>query len=95
MFAKMLGGISKLDDISALKGKPIIISNPISMKQTSFSTGFNTMSKVAISEGDIITAPYHTYNSIETQAPLVNQDENLSLSLCSNSKNAKVFVNPN
>lgn len=49
------------------------------------------MNKVSSSQGDIIAAPYHTYNSIETLAPLVGQDENLSLTL--SSKNAKIFVN--
>jgi hypothetical protein len=43
--------------------------------------------------GEIIATAYHTYNSIGTSAPLVNQDENLSLTL--NSKNVKVFLNPN
>lgn len=43
--------------------------------------------------GEIIAATYHTYNSIGTLAPLVSQDENLSLTL--NSKNVKIFTNPN
>ena len=43
--------------------------------------------------GEIIAATYHTYNSIGTLAPLVTQDENLSLTL--NSRNVKVFINPN
>jgi hypothetical protein len=42
--------------------------------------------------GDMITSKYHTYNSIGTLAPLVNQDENLSLNI--NSNNVKVFLNP-
>lgn len=36
--------------------------------------------------------PFHTYNTIENFAPLVSQDENLSLTL--SSKNAKIFYNP-
>ena len=42
--------------------------------------------------GDMITSKYHTYNSIGTLAPLVSQDENLSLIL--NSKSVKIFLNP-
>ena len=44
--------------------------------------------------GEIIAATYHTYNSIGvgSLAPLVHQDENLSLTI--NSKNVKIFFNP-
>ena len=42
--------------------------------------------------GEIIAATYHTYNSVGPLAPLVQQDENLSLTL--NSKNVKIFFNP-
>ena len=45
-----------------------------------------------LSAGDMISSKYHTYNSIGTLAPLVLQDENLSLNL--NSKNVKMFLNP-
>ena len=55
--------------------------------------GLNSLNAGSNSQGDIIAAAYHTYNSVETLAPLVNQDENLSLTL--SSKNAKIFVNPN
>ena len=43
------------------------------------------------STGDLISSKYHTYNSIGTLAPLVSQDENLSIAL--NSKNIKIFIN--
>lgn len=43
--------------------------------------------------GEIIAIKYHTYNAIETLAPLVNQDDNLSVTL--NSQNLKIFENPN
>lgn len=46
----------------------------------------------AQSPGEIIADTYHTYHSIGTQAPLVAQDENLSIHLAS--RNVKVFVNP-
>lgn len=54
-----------------------------------------TFSKAAPASyfGEIIAIPYHTYNAIETLAPLVNQDENLSVTL--NSQNLKIFENPN
>jgi hypothetical protein len=44
-------------------------------------------------QGEIIPAPYHTYNSLENLAPFVAQDENLSLQL--NSTNLKIFENTN
>ena len=56
-------------------------------------SGIATSNQVTTGGGEIIAATYHTYNSIGTLAPLVNQDENLSLTL--NSKNAKIFMNPN
>lgn len=46
----------------------------------------------APSAGEIIADAYPTYHSIGTQAPLVAQDENLSIHLAS--RNVKVFVNP-
>ena len=45
------------------------------------------------STGEIIATYNHTYNSITNLAPLVNQDENLSLTL--NSSNTKIFINSN
>lgn len=41
--------------------------------------------------GEIISKPYHNYNSIGPLAPIVGQDENLSLSL--DSKSIKIFHN--
>jgi hypothetical protein len=49
-------------------------------------------SMTPLSAGDMISSKYHTYNSIGTLAPLVLQDENLSLTL--NSPNVKMFLNP-
>jgi len=42
----------------------------------------------------MIADTYHTYHSIGTQAPLVGQDEDLSIVGLA-SRNVKVFVNPN
>jgi hypothetical protein len=49
-------------------------------------------SMTPLSAGDMISSKYHTYNSIGTLAPMVLQDENLSLTL--NSPNVKMFLNP-
>lgn len=48
----------------------------------------------AQSTGEMIADTYHTYHSIGTQAPLVGQDEDLSIVGLA-SRNVKVFVNPN
>ena len=56
--------------------------------------GLKSPSNFPQQTGEIIAATYHTYNSIGvgSLAPLVHQDENLSLTL--NSKNVKIFFNP-
>lgn len=41
--------------------------------------------------GEIIGETYHSYNSIGTLAPLISQDENLSLEI--NAKKVKLFHN--
>jgi len=89
-----------------LSGKPIILPNSsirgekpgiTAMDKKLFSPKFTGLASGsqggATGGGEIIAATYHTYNSIATLAPLVSQDENLSLTL--NSKNVKIFVNPN
>ena len=89
-----------------LSGKPIILPNSsirgekpgiTAMDKKLFSPKFTSLASGsqggATGGGEIIAATYHTYNSIGTLAPLVSQDENLSLTL--NSKNVKIFVNPN
>jgi hypothetical protein len=86
------GGTSAAPTSSGMfPAKPIILSknNPGLQGHTPFS-GIARHSST--SHGDIIADRYHKYNSIETLAPLVSQDENLSLVL--NAKSAKIFMNP-
>ena len=55
-------------------------------------TGAGASGASAAASGEIIADSYHKYNSISNQAPLVHQDEGLSYVL--NSRNAKIFMNP-
>ena len=69
-------------------------SNPFSLSGAmGLSMATKNSPKNVGSTGEIIITNNHSYNSISKLAPLVNQDENLSLTL--NSSNVKIFVNPN
>jgi hypothetical protein len=80
-------------------GKPIILPTqsllskilPLAHKPGDLGGNFDKM-RAATYSGEIIPIPYHTYTAIETLAPLVAQDENLSVTL--NSSNMKIFENP-